>query len=377
MRKVEYCRHSIGEDEIGRVGKVLHSLFLTTGSEVAEFEERLARYLGLPHTVAVTSCTAAMQLAILAEGIEPGDEVITTPLTFIGSANSILMAGGIPVLADVDRSTGNLDPAAVEEAVTERTRGILPVHLYGQMCDMTALKEIADRNDFFIVEDAAHSLEAEWDGNRPGHLGDYACFSFYATKNITSGEGGAISTKSEEKYELLKKLRLHGFDRHAVERYTSRFEQYDIDILGWKYNMDDIHAAILVEQIKKVEELFQRRKEIFRRYMETFSGIEGIELHHLREEAVHACHLLTIMVDASRRDSIMDELQRRGIGVSINFHPLHLMTYYRNRFGYREGMFPEAEEIGSRTISLPFYPRLTEEELDYVIDNVRDIVQNG
>ena len=374
MKKIEFFRHGIGDEEIERVGSVLRSLFLTTGNEVAEFEETLAGYLGLSDTVAVTSCTAAMQLALLAEGVGPGDEVITTPLTFIGSVNAILMTGATPVLADVDRSTGNIDPAAVANAVTDRTRAILPVHLYGQMCDMDALRGIADRSKLFIVEDAAHSLESEWNGKKPGHYGDYACFSFYATKNVTSGEGGAISAKDADKCELLRQLRLHGFDRNAMERYTDHFEQYDVRILGWKYNMDNIHAAILNEQMKKLSSMLGRRKEIYRIYHDAFSGVEGIELHDIRPEAEHACHIITLLVDPDKRDTVMTEMQKRGIGMSINFHPVHLMTYYRERFGYKKGDFPTAEEIGSRTLTIPFYPKLSADEIEYVIENLLEII---
>ena len=374
-RKVEYCKHNIGKEELQRVERVFRSLFLTTGDEVSEFEQGLASYLGLPSTVAVTSCTAAMQLALLAAGIRPGDEVITTPVTFIGTANSIIMAGATPVFADVDLSTANIDPAAIEAAITERTRAILPVHLYGQMCDMTAVCDIARPRGLVVVEDAAHSLESEWNGKKPGHYGDFACFSFYATKNITSGEGGAISARDAAKTELLRKLRLHGFDKSALERYSNHFERYDVDTFGWKYNMDNIHAAILIEQLKKVEGYLERRGEIYRRYAEAFAGIEGIELHTTRPEARHAYHLFTILVDAGRRDAIMEELQNRGVGVSVNFYPIHLMTLYRERFGLKPGMFPVAEDIGARTISLPLYPKLTEKEIDFVVKTVIDVVK--
>jgi dTDP-4-amino-4,6-dideoxygalactose transaminase len=372
-RKVEYCKHNIGEEELQRVERVFRSLFLTTGDEVSEFEQGLAAYLGLPFTVAVTSCTAAMQLALLAAGVGPGDEVITTPLTFVGTANSIIMAGATPVFADVDRATGNIAPAAIEAAITERTRALLPVHLYGQMCDMPAICDIAGRRGLAVVEDAAHSLESEWNGKKPGHYGDFACFSFYATKNITSGEGGAISSRDAAKTDLLKKLRLHGLGKSALERYSNHFERYDVDMFGWKYNMDNIHAAILVEQIKKIDRFLARRAEIYARYEEAFAGIEGIEMHARRPEALHACHLFTILVDRDRRDRILEEIQTRGVGVSVNFYPVHLMTYYRERFGHRPGAFPVAEEIGARTISLPLYPKLTEEEIDFVIRTVIDV----
>lgn len=376
MKKIEFFRHNIEEEEIRRVTGVLKSLFITTGDENAEFEKQLADYLNLPFTATVTSCTGAMHLSLLAAGIGPGDEVITTPFTFVGTANSILMAGAAPVLADIERSTANIDPEAIESAITPATRAIMPVHLYGQMCDMEAIRDIADRHGLVVIEDAAHCLEGEWKGRKPGHYGDYACFSFYATKNITSGEGGAISVRYEEKHNLIKKLRLHGFDTDASERYTSKFKQYDVDILGWKYNMDNIHAAILIEQLKKTGRMFERRKYLFDLYSRGLSRISGLDLHSVRDEATHACHLMTILVDPEIRDLVLSRLQDRGIGVSINFHPLHLFTYYRERFGYREGMFPVSEEIGSRTISLPFYPKLKDREAEYVIDSVREILDN-
>ncbi len=374
MKKVEFFKHGIEEEELNRLREVLGSLFITTGKAVYEFENDFAKYLDLPHTVAVTSCTAAMQLALLAGGVQPGDEVITSTLTFIGSPNAALMAGATPVLTDVDRGTGNIDPEAVEAAVTERTKAIIPVHLYGQMCDMDALRAVADRHGLFIVEDAAHAIEAKWNGKAPGHYGEYAAFSFYATKNITSGEGGAVTVADEKQYELVNMLRLHGFNQLAVDRYTSNYEKYDIGMFGWKYNMDSIHAAILIEQLKKIGGYSARRKEIFDRYTEAFSAIDGIDLHTTRPEAMHAYHLLTILVDPAKRDAVMNGLQERGVGVSINFVPVHQMTYYRERFGFREGMFPVAEEIGVRTISLPLYPKLTDEEVEYVIEAVRETV---
>ena len=374
MKKIEYFRHGIEEEELQRLREVLGSLFITTGETVYEFENGLAKYLGLPHTVALTSCTAAMQLALLAGGVQPEDEVITTTMTFIGTPNAVLMAGATPVLVDVDRGTGNIDPEAVEAAVTKRTKAIMPVHLYGQMCDMDALRAVADRHGLFIVEDAAHAIEAKWDGKAPGHYGEYAAFSFYATKNITSGEGGAVTVRDEKQYELLNMLRLHGFNQLAVDRYTSNYEKYDIGMFGWKYNMDSIHAAILIEQLKKIGGYGMRRREIFERYTEAFSEMDGIELHTTRPEAEHAYHLLTILVDPAKRDAVMNGLQERGVGVSINFVPVHQMTYYRERFGFENGMFPVAEEIGARTISLPLYPKLTDDEVEYVIDAVRETV---
>jgi UDP-4-amino-4-deoxy-L-arabinose-oxoglutarate aminotransferase len=377
LRKVEFFRHGIGEEELERLKGVFESLFITTGREVYEFEETLARYLGVPHSIAVTSCTAAMQLALLAGGLKPGDEVIVPTMTFVGTPNSVIMAGGTPVLVDSDRGTGNIDPAAAEAAVTGRTRAIMPVHLYGQMCDMDALRALADLHGLFIVEDAAHALEGTWNGKRPGQIGEYATFSFYATKNITCGEGGAVTAPDDEAYRRLKALRLHGFDQLAADRYTGRYRQYDVPAFGWKYNMDSIHAAILNEQMKKLPGWEARRSWILERYMEAFGAMDRVELHTIRPEAKHAAHLLTILVDPARRGAIMAGLQERGVGVSINFTPVHLMTLYRERFGYTEGMFPAAEDIGARTISLPLYPKLTDDEVEYVIESVRAAVASA
>ena len=375
MRKIEFFRHNIGDDEIERVNEVLRSLFITTGDAVSEFEGELAAYLGLPHTVAVTSCTSAMQIALIAGGVRPGDEVITTPLSFVGTANSVIMAGGTPVFVDVERSTGNIDPAAIEAAIGPRTRAILPVHIYGQCARMDRIREIADRHGLLVVEDAAHALEAEWMGKRSGHWGDIACFSFYATKNITSGEGGAVSAKTDDLVDTLRKLRLHGMSRHAIDRYTKHFRQYDVDVFGWKCNMDNIHAALLIGQLKRVDEWRARREAIWDRYADALAGVEGIELHEKLPEGVHSCHLFTFLVDADRRQEIMDRIQDRGIGLSLNFHPIHLFTWYRKQYGFAEGMFPVAEEIGRRTISLPLYPKLTDDEVDYVIENVIDVLR--
>ena len=309
--KVEFFRHGIEEEELARLREVLGSLFITTGKPVYRFEDDFAGYLGLPHTVAVTSCTAAMQIALTAGGAGPGDEVIVPTMTFIGTPNAALMAGATPVLVDSVRDTGNIDPAAVEAAITEKTKAIMPVHLYGQMCDMDALRKIADDHGLFIVEDAAHAIEAKWNGKSPGHYGEYAAFSFYATKNITSGEGGAVSVQDEKQYELMSMLRLHGFNQLAVDRYTDNYKRYDIEMFGWKYNMDSIHAAILVEQLKKIDAYSKRRKAIFDRYTEAFSGIGGIGLHTTRPEAEHAYHLLTILVDPEKRGAVMKGIQDR------------------------------------------------------------------
>lgn len=374
--KVEFFKHSVSQADIDSVNKVLNSLFLTTGETVAEFEEKFARYLGCKHVVGVTSCTAAMQLSLLALGVGPGDEVITTPMTFIATANAILHAGAMPVFVDVERDTGNIDANLIEGAVTEKTRAILPVHLYGQLCDMKRIREIADKYRLVIVEDAAHAVEAVRDGVRPGGLGDDACFSFYATKNITSGEGGAVSTNDGEAADTLKKLRLHGMSRGAAERYTKRYEHWDMELLGWKYNMDNIQAALLLNQIDNIERNLKRREEICRTYEQAFEDVPGLTCLKVLPGSKSGRHLFTILVRPEKRDLILERLQGKGIGVAVNFRAIHLLSYYRHNHGYKRGMFPVAEEIGDSTITLPLYPKLTTEEIEYVIGGVKEVCAN-
>ncbi len=375
MERIEFYKHNIGPDEIASVTTVLESLFLSTGSVVGDFETRFAAYLGAPIVVGLTSCTAALHLALLAHDIGPGDEVITTPMTFVATANAILHTGARPVFVDVEPETGNLDARRVEAAITPRTRAILPVHLYGQMCDMRALREIANRHSLVVVEDAAHALEAERDGVRPGQLAEAACFSFYATKSITSGEGGAVSTASATVADQIRKLRLHGMDLGAADRYTKRYQHWDLDYCGWKYNMDNIQAALLIPQIRRIEERWERREAISRRYEAAFSKVPGLGFPTVVPGSRSARHLFTIWVAPERRDEILWKLQDKHVGVAVNYRAIHLLRYYRAVFKTREGMFPVAENIGQRTISLPLYPMLTDTEVEQVIDAVASVAR--
>ena len=374
--QIEFFRHNINAEDINRAVSVLNSIFLTTGSVVSEFESEFSSYLNIPYTIGVTSCTAALHLCLLAWGIGEGDEVITTPMTFCATANVILHAGAIPVFIDVEEETGNINAELIETKITEKTKAIIPVHLYGQMCDMEKIRGIADKYNLIVIEDAAHCIEGNRDGIRPGHLGDAACFSFYATKNITSGEGGAISTNNFDKAELLRMLRLHGIDKSAADRYTKRYQHWDMPVLGWKYNMDNIQAALLVGQLRRIDNLCKRRDEIYRKYEDAFSSINGLRLMKTVPDSRHARHLFTIQVSGDKRDSMVFTLQEKGIGVAVNYRPIHLLKYYGNRFGYKEGDFPVAEKIGTGTISLPLYPGLKDEEVEYVIKSVIQVIGN-
>lgn len=374
--KIEFFKHNIQQDDINKVVEVLNSIFLTTGQVVSEFENSFAAYLKARYAIGVTSCTAALHLSLLAHGIGNSDEVITTPMSFCATSNSILHAGAIPVFVDVERETGNINVELIEAAITKKTKAIMPVHLYGQMCDMKTISAIADKYNLVVIEDAAHAIEAERDGIKVGECGDAACFSFYATKNITSGEGGAVTTNSQETAALLKMLRLHGMDRSALDRYTNIYQHWDMPVLGWKYNMDNIHAALLIGQLRRIEKLWSQRDRIWKIYKDAFKDIKSIEIFKTALNSKHARHLFTILVKESKRDSTLHELQKRGIGVAVNYRPIHLLKYYREAFGYKEGSFPVAEDIGSRTISLPIYPLLANTEVYYVIESLKEALKN-
>jgi len=376
MKKIEFFRHSIDEKDIERVSSVLKSIFLTTGKEVDEFERSFCQYTSQKYTVGLTSCTAALHLSLIAADVGPGDEVITTPLSFCATSNAIIHAGAHPVFVDVEEETGNLNANLIESAITEKTKAIIPVHLYGQMCDMKRIRELADKHNLKIIEDAAHSIGASREGIRVGQLADTACYSFYATKNITSGEGGAITTDSELLAEEFRMLRLHGINKGAADRYTKKYEHWDMPILGWKYNMDNIQAALLIGQLERIEDLLRKRYALWKMYEDALSGVQGIRLLKTLPNVKHARHLFTVLVPDKKRDEILWGLQRRDIGVAVNYRPIHLLKYYRETFGSSEGDYPVSEEIGRRTISLPFHTFLCSEDIKYVVMALKEELQN-
>lgn len=370
--KIEFFKHNIDEKDVERITEVLNSIFLTTGNVVRDFETEMSSYLSCSQVIGITSCTAALHLCMLAWGIGKGDEVITTPMSFCATSNAVIHAGAKPVFVDVEKETGNINAELIEASITKNTKAIIPVHLYGQMCDMKRIKEIADRHGLIVIEDAAHCIEGIRDGIRVGQLGDAACFSFYATKNITSGEGGAIATNDGDKAEVLRMLRLHGIDKGAADRYTKTYQHWDMPILGWKYNMDNLQAALLLGQLARIDDLWSKRETVASKYEAAFSGIEELGLLQPLPGLKHARHLFTIQAPGGMRDALLYALQERGIGVAVNYRAIHLLNYYRKTFGFKEGDFPIAEEIGNRTLSIPLYPKLTHAESDYIIKAVKE-----
>lgn len=369
--KVEFYRHNLQEDDIARMVEVCRGVFLTTGQQTRQFEERFAAYLGAKHGVGVTSCTAGLHIALLAEGVGPGDEVITTPMSFAATSNTVFYTGATPVFVDVEPATGLIDVDAVARAITPRTKAIIPVHLYGQMADMRRLSQIAAPKRIALIEDCAHAIESERDGVKPGALSASACFSFYATKNITCGEGGAVVTNSDATAAKLRLLRQHGMSANASERYTGVYRHWDLELLGWKYNMTNLQAALLIGQMDRIDALWARREALSRRYEQGFSGVPGVSFPAVVPGAKSARHLFTIWVSPERRDQVLADLQARGVSVAVNYRAVHLLKYYQERLGHGRGTFPAAERIGDSTITLPLYPKLTDAEIDFVIENVR------
>ena len=372
LERVEFYEHDLGEAELASVRQTLATLFLTLGPRVAEFERAFAGYLGAEHVVGVTSCSMALILSLHALGVAPGDEVITTPMTFAATSNAVLHLGATPVFVDVEPDTGLIDPAAVEAAIGPRTRAIVAVHLYGQMCDMRRLRAIADRHGLALIEDAAHAVEAERDGVRVTQLGDASTFSFYTTKNLTSGDGGAIAVHDAKLADRLKRLRNHGMSKDAAARHGGPYAHWDMVELGWKCPLTDIQAALLLPQIARIDEKHAARVELVARYRERLASVPGVELVPPVGKSGH--HLFTVRVDAALRDHVLAELGNRQVGCAVNYRAIHTLAHYRERFGLVRDAFPHAASIGERTISLPLWPRLGARRVDLVVERLAAIL---
>lgn len=373
MSKVEFYKHNLTDEERDSVLQTLSSVFLTTGPKTKEFEETFAEYLDMKYCVGTTSWTMGAFITLKAMGIGPGDEVITTPLTFIATPNIVLHCGAKPVFVDVDPKTGNIDPEEIKKAITPKTKAIIPVHLYGQMCDMEAISKIAKDNNLKVIEDCAHCIEGSYKGIKPGQLSDAAVFSFYATKNITSGEGGAIVTNDEDLQSELIKYRLHGMSKSAADRYSKKYNHWDMEVLGFKCNMTDIQASMLLGQLDKIDEFRKSKESIDNTYRDRLSSLKDVSFPAVLEDTVHARHISTIWVKPDLRDTFISKLQDHNIGVAVNFRAVHLLKYYSENFGYKRGDFPNAELIGDSTLTIPLYPKLTEEEVNRVCESFRSV----
>lgn len=368
----------IHEEEIAEVVDSMRSGWLGTGPKVARFEEDFARYQNATFAVAVNSCTAALHLSMLAAELRPGDEVITTPLTFCATVNAIIHAGAIPVLADIDPHTMNIDPQKIEERISNRTRAIVPVHFAGRPCAMDTIVEIASRRNLLIIEDCAHAVETRYHGRPVGTFGEFGCFSFYVTKNVVTGEGGMVLCKDEDHAARIKRLALHGMTKDAWRRFGDEgYKHYHVVECGYKYNMMDLQAAIGIHQLKRVEKNWKARRRNWNHYMEKLQGLP-ISLPAPEEQNTrHAYHLFTILIDEKAagitRDQFLDKMTEKGIGVGVHYLSLPEHPYYQERFGWRPEEYPIAADIGRRTVSLPLSPGLNEKLSARVINAVHQI----
>ncbi len=374
-----FHRALIEEEEIRGVVEVLRSGWLSTGPRVKEFEAGFAKYIGASHAVAFNSCTAALHLALAAIGLTEGDEVILPTMTFASSGEVVLYFKARPVLVDSQKGGFHADPEQIAGAITGRTRAILPVHYSGYPCEMDPILDIANQNGLKVIEDAAHALPSRYRNRMVGTLGDVTCFSFYATKTLTTGEGGMATTENPELAERMRILSLHGISKDAWKRYTAEGTwRYDILEAGYKYNLTDIQAALGIAQLAKCDAMRERRAAIAARYTKALSALEAYEVPSAPAHVEHAWHLYVLQVNPGvlriGRDLVIEELKQQGIGTSVHFIPLHLHTLYR-QLGYREGQFPNAEHCFERAISLPIYPALTDLDTDRVIEALHHIAR--
>ncbi len=372
-----YCLPLIGEAEIAEVVDSLRSGWVTTGPKVKRFENDFAAYVGSRHAIAVNSCTAALHIALKAVGVGPGDEVIVPTLTFCATANVVVHLGAKPVLVDVG-PCGLVSPEAIENAITPRTKAIVPVHYAGQACDLDAIREIAGRHGVEVIEDAAHAAGAEYRGRRIGAGSRAAAFSFYAIKNMTTGEGGMITTEDDDLAARMRLLALHGMSRDAWKRYTEAGSwYYEVVEPGYKCNMTDIQAALGIHQLQALDGFIQRRRTLASRYTAAFRGLKEIRLPAELSGRLHTYHLSPIQLERGRlnldRAQFIDELRRRNIGASVHFIPLHRHPYYQKAYGYGPPQFPCAERMYEGLLSLPLYPKMSDADAEDVIRAVLDI----
>jgi dTDP-4-amino-4,6-dideoxygalactose transaminase len=370
-----FSRPAISQEAIDDVVACLKSGWIATGPKVSQFTEALQNYFGAPYVLPLTSATAGLHLALLAMNIEPGDEVITTPMTFAATLNTIVLAGGKPVLIDIDPDTLNMDLNLLEGAITDRTRVIMPVHFAGLPVDLDPLYEIAKRYDLRVLEDAAHAMGAEYKGQRIGGFGDTQVFSFHPNKNMTTGEGGCVVTRDQRLAQQIERLRFHGIDRQSWNRYGKGGTQdYEIVMPGFKYNMMDIQAAIGIHQLKELDGFIARRNELAGRYQEALSDWLQWDLPKSPDnyQHLHAWHIYTprINEDVARmnRDEFMVAMKEKNIGTGLHYRPVHLYPYYRQELGFKLGDFPRAEEVGERIVSLPLFPGMSDADHDRVLD---------
>lgn len=372
----------IGQAEIDEVVDSLSKGWLGTGPKVAQFEEDFCQYIsGWGNPVAVNSCTAALHLSLLAADLKPGDEVITTPMTFCASVNAILHSGATPVVADINRKTLNICPEQIKSKITEKTKALLPVHFAGRSCEMDAIMKIAEENDLRVIEDCAHAIETTYHGQHAGTFGDFGCYSFYVTKNVVTGEGGLILARHEDDASRLKTLSLHGMSKDAWKRFSDEgYKHYQVVECGFKYNMMDIQAAIGIHQLKRVDEYWLQREKIWNKYNEALADLP-LELPLEPEpNTKHAYHLYTVLVDEEKagisRDELLVEMTKQNIGVGVHYMSVPEHPYYQETLGWSPDDYPNARDVGRQIVSLPISAKLTDSDVDDVINALKAVIKH-
>ncbi|MCU0822679.1 MAG: DegT/DnrJ/EryC1/StrS family aminotransferase [Spirochaetes bacterium] len=379
--EIPFHRPYTTEDEVNAAAECIRKGWLTMGEKTLEFENRFRDYIGIDHAVAFNSCTAALHLALHAIGLKPGDEVIIPVTTFAATAEVVIYFNARPVMVDIERDTHLIDAFRIEEKITGRTKAVIPVHFGGQPADMDETMSIAKKYNLRVIEDAAHSLPATYKNRNIGTIGDITCFSFYATKTLSTGEGGMATTRNPEWADRMRVLRLHGISRDAWKRYTKEGTwEYDVVDAGFKYNITDICSAIGIEQLKKIDYMQARRENIVSMYDSAFQNLDGLILYKIKADRKSSHHLYPVKLNLEAlkisRNQFIDELKKRGIMTSVHFIPLYRFTYYQ-KLGFKKEDFPKSEWVFDRTISLPVYPGMNDAEIDYVIENVTDIIKSN
>ncbi len=370
---------NIGEEEINGVVETLKSGWLTMGPKCLKFEEEFRNYVGAKFALSVNSCTTALFLSEVAAGLKEGFEAVTTPMTFSATANTIVHSGAKPVFADIEKETFNISPREIEKKISKKTKAIVPVHFAGLPCEMDEIKKIAEDKKIMVIEDAAHAAGAEYKNKKIGSLSDASCFSFYATKNLAIGEGGIITTNNEELSKKISILRMHGMDKSAWDRYSKTgFKQYRIVEAGFKANMTDVQAAIGLPQLKKLDFHNSQRQKIAEKF-EKELDIDGIILQKRKKDRKQVWHFFPILIDPKKlkveRSRIVDAIQAENIGVTVNYTALHLEPFYQKKFGFKRGDFPNAEFVSDNEISLPVYPKMTEENIEGICRAIRKVIE--
>ena len=371
---ISFSSPLIENEEIEAVVNVLKSGWLTSGKQVSLFENNFASYKGVEHAIAVNSCTAALHLSLIACNIQPGDEVITTALTFCATVNAIIHVGATPILVDVDLKTGNIDPTQIKNKITKKTKAIIVVHYAGKSCEMNAIVPLCKEHNLFLIEDCAHAIETEYHNQKIGTIGDFGCFSFYVTKNITSAEGGMLLVKNKDHVDRIKKLSLHGMSADAWNRFGgSGFKKYDVEEAGFKYNMTDIQAALGLVQLSKINKFWKHRQSLWNQYTEAFKNTLLTIPQDININETHAYHLYTLLINTNlkvTRDEFIQYLTKNNIGVSVHYTSIPEHTYYQKQYNMNPKDYPNALQISNQTVSLPLSPKLTSNDIHKVIDIV-------